>query len=88
MANQLRLFKPHPLTKDDLQSTHFPLPVPEDVLQLQADTINVLEGKVEIESFPLDYQKKIRSYYRFSAVRQNSKSNNIAHRTCETLDIV
>jgi len=66
----------------------FPLPIPPDVLQLQADTINVLDGSVSITAFDPEYQEKIRNYWRFSAMFQTSKENNIAQRTKDTLDIL
>ena len=75
------------ITKEDVRSTQFPLITPDDVLQLQADVINVINGHVDINSFSVEYQKKIRDYYRFDATRQNSKSHNIAFRTNDTLDI-
>lgn len=86
MANQQQLFKLQPFT--DVRSTQFPLEEDEDVLQLQADVLNVLEGRVDINTFPADCQNKIKDYWRFAAIRQNSKSNNVARRTGDTIDIV
>lgn len=64
------------------------LDIPADELQLQADAINVLEGRVSIDSFPTAYATKIKNYYRFSAFRQSSKEQNAATRTNDTLDII
>ena len=65
-----------------------PLGVPEDVRQLRLDTINVLEGRVDINSFDEDYQKRMKDYYRFAARRMSSKYSKPAKRTRGTLDIV
>jgi hypothetical protein len=78
-----------PLNKEDLHNLDSSgFVIPDDVLQLQADAINVLEGVVPISSFDPEYQKKIKSYYRFSAFRQNSKQQNSAKRTRNTLEII
>jgi len=77
-----------PLTVDDIDYNPFPLIIPEDVLQLQADALNVLENRVPITDFSPERQEKIKRYYQFSATRQNSKSNNIARRTVDTLDLL
>jgi hypothetical protein len=65
-----------------------PLGVPDDVKQLRLDAVNVLEGRVDINSFDEDYQKKIKDYYRFSATRYGSKYGKVANRTKNTLDII
>ena len=91
MGTQPQLFSLSPLpplTPEDINGNPFAFVIPEDVLQLQADTLNVLEGRVDINTFDVDYQKKMKNYYRFSAIIQNSKSHNIAMRTPDTLDIV
>jgi hypothetical protein len=64
------------------------LPTPPEVLQLQQDTINVLEGVVLISSFPQEYQERIKTYYRFSATRYGSKADFVAKRTLNTQDII
>lgn len=64
------------------------LGVPLDVQQLREDSINVLEGRVDIRSFDLAYQEKIRGYYKFSATRYGSKYGLVAARTTDTLDII
>lgn len=88
MVNQKRLFAQLPLlTKEDIKG-YSALPIPEDELQLQVDTINVLEKRVEIETFPKEYQEKIKNYYRFSATRMYTQNSVIAKRTNDTLDIV
>jgi len=89
MAN-LTPFLDHlpPLTKEDLCCDPFDFPYPDDILQLQTDCVNVLEKRVDINTFSEDYQERIKNYYRFTARRQNSKSHNVAKRTGDTLDIV
>ncbi len=62
--------------------------IPEDTLQLQVDTLNVLERRVDVSTFTPERQEQIKNYYRFSAFRQNSDSSKIAKRTTDTLDIV
>jgi hypothetical protein len=77
-----------PLTKDNLRDDVNYLPIAEDTLQLQVDTLNVLYGYVAIESFTPERRKQIEDYYRFSATRQNSDSPKIAPRTTDTFDII
>ena len=77
-----------PLTQNDLNDDMRYLPIPEDELQLQVDTLNVMENRVSIDTFPLEYQNKIKSYYKFSATRQNSNESRVAKRTGDTLDII
>ena len=90
MANQPQLFNPRPLvTSDDLLwHPRFAIPIPLDVLELQADVINVYGGLVEIDTFSEERQKKIKDYYRFSAVTKTTNSNLRAARTNDTLDLV
>ena len=91
MANQSQLFSQlplPPLTVKDIAYDPFPLEIPADILQLQADTLNVFEGRVSIESFPPDYQEKMKNYYRFAAHFQTSKSHNVVQRIAETLEII
>jgi hypothetical protein len=77
-----------PLTEEDLNDDLNVLPIPDDVLQLQVDALNVLENRVDINDFPEDYQEKIKEYYRFSATRMTTDNSKIAKRTVDTLDIV
>ncbi len=76
-----------PVTKEQIY-TPYPFPTPPDVLQLQVDTINVEEGRVNINSFPPDYQEKIKNFYRFSATRYESNDGTIAKMTADTLDLI
>jgi len=63
--------------------------IPPDTLQLQADTINVLEGRLPISNFSLERQEQIKNYYRFSADFQNRRSpQKPAKRTTDTLDLI
>ena len=75
-------------TAEEMIDTSFPLIVPEDTLQLQADILNVEEDRISIDTFPPDYQERIKTYYRFSATFQTSESDNIAQRTKDTLDLI
>lgn len=65
-----------------------PLITPDDTLQLQTDVINVIEGRVPLESFDKDYQAKILSYYRFCATYSNSQHPVRAKTTKDTYDII
>lgn len=89
MANPQQLYplQPLPLTKADLDA-YSPLEIPDDELQLQTDCINVLEKRVPIESFPPDYQQKIKDYYRFYGTRMYSDQPVFFKRTLDTLDLV
>lgn len=42
--------------------------------QLQIDAINVFENRVSIDSFPKEYQMKIKNYYRFSPIGSSGSS--------------
>ena len=58
-----------PLTKDDFTEYN--------VTQLQIDAINVLEKRVDIMTFPKEYQQKIKNYYRFTPVNPASPNGSI-----------
>lgn len=77
-----------PLTITDLDDDTNYLPIPQDVLQLQVDTLNVLEGRVALSTFSQEYQQKMMDYYRFSANRQNTCSPKVAKMTWNTLDLI
>jgi hypothetical protein len=77
------------LTPSDLNyNPGNPLPISEDTLQLQADTLNVIEGRVDLTAFSPERQEQIKSYYRFSAMRQSSKEQNCAKIIRSTLEAV
>jgi len=57
-------------------------------MQLREDAVEVLEGRVDINTFDEDYQQKIKDYYRFSCTRYGSKYGLVAKRTKNTLDII
>jgi len=82
------LFPLPPLIPKDISYNPFALEIPPDVLQLQADALNVVEGRVSITDFDPEYQEKIKNYYRFAAIKQTSRSHNIAQRTINTLEII
>lgn len=77
-----------PFDEDSYNSPVYPFSVPDDTLQLQIDATNVLEGRVEMNTFSHERQIQIKNYYRFSATRQNSKSHNRAAVTGDTLDLI
>lgn len=60
----------------------------DDIQQLRVDTVNVLEGRVDIETFDTEYQEKIRNYYRFYGTQYSSEIGVNARKTKDTLDIV
>jgi len=86
MANQNQLYPQEPIGPEQIGDDV--LGVPPDVQQLRIDAVNVLEGRVDINSFDEDYQQKIKDYYRFSATRYGSKYGTVAKRTQNTLDII
>ena len=60
---------------------------PESI-QLQEDTVNVEEGRIELNTFSTERQQEILNYYRFSGHQYRSKSKYVANRIWETLEIV
>jgi hypothetical protein len=68
-AKNSSLYQMEPLTPEDVSYPNYPIRTPEDILQLQADTANVVEGRVPLDSFDEDYQKRIKNYYRFYGTR-------------------
>lgn len=77
-----------PLTIADLLDDSNVLPIAQYTLQLQLDTLNVVENRVPLDSFTPERQQEIKSYYQYSACYSNAKNPNIAKRTPDTLDIV
>ena len=75
-------------TAADLSWNPYELAIPENVLKVQADVINVNEGWVDPSEFSEEYNTLLNNYYRFNAFRQDSKSKNIVNRDRETLGIV
>ena len=61
---------------------------PLDALQLATDAINVVENRIDINTFSPEYQQKIRHWYQFSATRYFSDNPIVAKRIRETLDLV
>ena len=89
MADQTQLIDPRrPYTIADLLDDVTYLPIPKDTLQLQVDCLNVLENRVQIETFDPEYQQQILNYYRFSATCSNSDEFRIAKRTMDTFEII
>ena len=76
-----------PITKAQIY-TPYPFPPQPDTLQLEVDVLNVEEGRVDISTFPKDYQEKIKNYYRFSATKHMSNDGTIAKMTPDTLDLI
>jgi len=78
-----------PITVDDLKDDANYLPIPDDILQLQADVVNVIESRVPLSTFSPERQQQITDYYRFSADFQNRRSpQKPAKRTTDTLDLI
>lgn len=89
MANQIPDFTPPPLTIADLLDDSYILPPNDYTLQLQVDTLNVVEGRLPLSTFSKERQEQIQNYYRFSADNFNQRSpNKVAKRTLDTLDII
>jgi hypothetical protein len=93
-AQKSKLMELNPIPKSNLQRTsgipfgsnpHSPN---EEILKLQNDVIDVLEKRVDINSFPKEYQEKIKNYYKFSGTAYVSSKPVVAKRTNNTLDIV
>jgi len=69
----------------------YPDGVPTESIEqwhLEIDVLNVYEGKVDIKTFPVDYQKRIKDYYRFYGTRGGSKDQTYAKLTKDTMDNV
>lgn len=87
LSNLLQFKSPLNPSEVGRDPDEFP-PIPEDMLQLATDMINVVEGRIDIKTFSEEYQKKIRSFYRFSATRYTTNKSKIAKRTPNTLEII
>jgi len=88
MANPIPDLTPPPLTIMDLNDGSNVLPIAQYTLQLQVDTLNVVEKRIPLSSFSPERQQQIIDYYRFSSDFTNTKNPNIAKRTSDTLDII
>ena len=89
MEDQTPVIDPNrPYTIADLLDDTNYLPIPQNILQLQVDCLNVLENRVQIETFDPEYQQQILNYYRFSATRANSDQYRVAKRTTDTFDLI
>ena len=86
MANQKQLFPLQAMGPEQIGDD--PLGVPDDVRKLREDTVNVLEGRVEIATFDKAYQKKIKDYYKYNGTRYSSQYGLVAKRTRSTLEII
>lgn len=89
MANLQSNLNQIPITVADLGDGAAYLPIPSDTLQLQADTLNVLEKRVSLSRFSPERQEQIINYYRFSADFQNRRSpQKPAQMTHDTLELI
>jgi len=89
MANPQQLFNLLPIwTPANLTQAPFPFALTEYEKKLQADVLNVEEGRVEIDSFDPDRQELIKNYYRFGAHFQVSKYSKPLKRIRSTLELV
>lgn len=86
MENQNQLYRQQAISPEQIGDDV--LGVPEDVKKLREDIISVIEDGVDINIFPPAYQKKMKDYYRFAAIRYGSQYGKIAKRTLNTLDII
>lgn len=91
----------NPVTKDELgqdawnisdysaQYNGWIIPYQSDrILQIQTDVINLVENRVDPESFDPEYLTILKSYYRYSATRYPSKAPFVAKRIRDTLTMV
>lgn len=91
----------NPVTKDELGNDAWNIPdystqyngwiTPyqnEHLLQFQTDVVNLIEGRVDPESFDPEYRKQLETYYRFSATNYPTKAPFVAKRIRDTLTIV
>lgn len=85
---QLLNLKPYEVSDVPPPSPDVFPPDPPDVIQLKVDIVNVIEGRVLIESFPPDYQEKIKNYYRFYGQRSCPTTPFHPKMIRSTLDIV
>jgi hypothetical protein len=92
MANQPQLFQQLqiiPLPPDVIGRNLKIMPlISDEVLKLQTDTINVLEGRTDIYSFNPEYQKKIRNFWQFSGTSYTSDELLVAKRNMNTFEIL
>ena len=88
MANPIMPLPLPPLTKEDLMDDSLPFAVDPVLLQLQVDTLNVLENRVDINTFDPEYQQTMLHYYQFSATRNTTKTSKVAPRSTDTLEIL
>lgn len=61
---------------------------PPDVVQLKLDIINTIEGRVDINSFSAEHQKKMLDFYRFYGQRSDPKYSFYPKMIRETLDTI
>jgi hypothetical protein len=87
MANMSKLTNILPLTTSDLEDVS-EFAITKYELELQRDILNVLEGRVELNTFEPEYQERIKNYYRFHGNRFSSKNPKIAARTPDTGDVI
>lgn len=90
MANKPQLLSLQPFTPSQVGVNYQEVPnaIQAETQQLGTDMINVVEGRIDIKTFPLDYQKKVKSFYQFSATRYTEDQQVIAKRIRDTLDLV
>lgn len=76
-----------PLLSGDMNGDNV-LPKSEDRLQLEADVINVLEGRVDIKTFDIEYQNKIKHFYQFAGKEINKYVSYIAPTIRSTMELI
>jgi len=94
MENQTKsssLYPLVPLTPDEVSWPNYPLTTEPDILQLQADTANVVEGRVPISDFDPAYAERIKTYYKTNGRRKligGMASDSSSRVMRDTLDLV
>jgi hypothetical protein len=91
----------NPVTKDELGSDSWNIAnystqyngwvtpyLNENILQFQADLVNLVENRVDYDSFDPEYRKQLETYYQFSATRYPTKAPFVAKRIRDTLTLV
>jgi len=86
------LYQLAPLTPEAVSWPNYPIATENDILQLQADTANVVEGRVSLSSFSPEYADRIKTYYKTNGRRHLIGGMSSGGRTSrcmrETLDLV
>jgi len=58
------------------------------LLKFQTDLVNLVEGRVDPSTFTPEYLQQLKNYYRYSATRYPTRSDYVAPRIRDTLELV